>query len=188
MLERKKSERLISGDDSADQSDVDNNEKSHWKISRSTSSGSNQSESRYRTKSENLSEPVVVKRKSSHSPRNSFDRPVLPPPPPPKLNPQKEWFPRPSQTAPVYPSQSKTVSVRLGRRFVHVKIEYGTFRMCNKLEKWVTPPSLRTVRYVHIQYFVELIHPVFIWFYLFHPSYITIQDGTVEISQNFREI
>ena len=114
MLERKKSERLISGDDSADQSDVDNNEKSHWKISRSTSSGSNQSESRYRTKSENLSEPVVVKRKSSHSPRNSFDRPVLPPPPPPKLNPQKEWFPRPSQTAPVYPSQSKTVSVRLG--------------------------------------------------------------------------
>ena len=96
MSDRKKSERLISGDDSADQSDVDNNEKSHWKISRSTSSGSNQSESRYRTKSENLSEPVVVKRKSSHSPRNSFDRPVLPPPPPPKLNPQKEWFARPS--------------------------------------------------------------------------------------------
>ena len=112
MLERKKSERLISGDDSADQSDVDNNEKSHWKISRSTSSGSNQSESRYRTKSENLSEPVVVKRKSSHSPRNSFDRPVLPPPPPPKLNPQKEWFSRPSQTAqsiPVSPRPSQSV-------------------------------------------------------------------------------
>ena len=82
---------LFSGDDSADQSDVDNNEKSHAKISRSSS---NQSETRYRTKSENqnLSEPVIVKRKSSHSPRNSFDRPVLPPPPPPKLNPQKEWF------------------------------------------------------------------------------------------------